>query len=323
MERSRRGVVLALAIAGIGLAVTPLLVRPQAATDRRLTVTELFGRSPAPPSAIEVAAAHARLDVLLQGDGPLPERLHAYAARFLVGRQHLDRAMRAALAACRTETLRHVLLPAGEAVTIRYTADLPWSGFADYEGGARSLLQVNRVTPFTVGQLLTLACHEGYPGHHTLNVLRDREEPPAATAEGVFAEAWATEAAAAAFDARERTALLRGGLMAAAGLADAEVARFVEVEALVDSLRPVISDAVAAYLDRRRPRETVAATLANDALMPGVDAFLAFVDRTGPSVLAYTFGRDLIAEATASPDETTRWQRLLALGVGTDRFPVR
>ena len=52
--------------------------------------------------------------------------------------------------------------------------DLPWSAFTRYEGGFRSRVIVNGGVPLTVDAALDLACHETYPGHHTISAKRGR-----------------------------------------------------------------------------------------------------------------------------------------------------
>ena len=60
-----------------------------------------------------------------------------------------------------------------DTVAVELVGDLPWSAFTRYEGGFASRVQVNAALPLTVDRALDLACHEAYPGHHTINVLLD------------------------------------------------------------------------------------------------------------------------------------------------------
>jgi hypothetical protein len=43
-------------------------------------------------------------------------------------------------------------LPAGESFRIEYVKDKPWGGYNWYEGGYRSLIQINTDLPFTIGE---------------------------------------------------------------------------------------------------------------------------------------------------------------------------
>ncbi len=67
-----------------------------------------------------------------------------------------------------------VALPAGERFTLEYVTDKPWSGYNWYQGNYRSLIQVNTDLPIYIDRALDLACHEGYPGHHVFNALREQ-----------------------------------------------------------------------------------------------------------------------------------------------------
>src|SRR5207248_6228867 len=105
-------------------------------------------------------------------------------------------------------------------------ADKPWSAFSRYLGGARSVISINRDFRFTVDQALQVACHEGYPGHHTRNTLQTRSgDRPERSVQLTFSpESLASEAAAmlaadVAFSPEERLRLVRDRLFAAANLA--------------------------------------------------------------------------------------------------------
>ncbi len=61
----------------------------------------------------------ARIEALVPGEGPLADRVEAYASRFTVPRERLDAVMRAAIAECRRRTAAHIALPAGRGVHAR------------------------------------------------------------------------------------------------------------------------------------------------------------------------------------------------------------
>ena len=52
--------------------------------------------------------------------------------------------------------------------------DKPWSGYNWYQGGGRSVIQVNTDLPITIDRAIDLAAHEGYPGHHVYNALLEK-----------------------------------------------------------------------------------------------------------------------------------------------------
>ena len=113
--------------------------------------------------------------VRLLGNDKDPAAAYArYDAQFVVRPDRLPAVMDMALRQCRALTLEHMTLPAGEHVDVEYVFHKPWSAFSHYLGNAHSLIQVNMDYPLTVDRILTLACHEGYPGHHVFNTMRDQ-----------------------------------------------------------------------------------------------------------------------------------------------------
>ena len=60
-----------------------------------------------------------------------------------------------------------VELPDGEDVVLEIVRDKPWWASCDYLGDLRSRVAVNIDLPMSAVELLVLALHETYPGHHT------------------------------------------------------------------------------------------------------------------------------------------------------------
>jgi len=245
----------------------------------------------------------ALLERQLPGAGSLPQRLAAYQRRFVVPRGHLHAVVTGAIDACRNQTLLLIALPEGERLTIEYVAERPWSGYSVYRGGYRSVMQVNRAMPLTVGQVLNLACHEGYPGHHVYNSVRDQHfvrergwSEMGALAlfspEGFRAEAAANAAAAIVFQPDERIDVLRRTLFPAMGLDPREADRYVQVCNLVDRLSDDTTQIVVNYLDGTLAAPDAARALRQRALMDQPEALLAYLDRDRAYALAYTWGRD-------------------------------
>src|SRR5207302_7941763 len=91
--------------------------------------------------------------------------------RFVIPSDRLSAVFDRAIAEGRRRTLQHVQLPAEERFTVEYVKNKPWSGYNWYQGGYRSLIQVNTDLPIYIDRAIDLACHEGYPGHHVYNAL--------------------------------------------------------------------------------------------------------------------------------------------------------
>jgi hypothetical protein len=112
------------------------------------------------------AAAHERLEELLPGDGTLAERHERWESSSLVPADQIKRLIAAVIEEARAWTGRLVELPDGERVAVEIVRDKPWWASCDYLGDLRSRIAVNVSLPLSAIQLLILALHETYPGHH-------------------------------------------------------------------------------------------------------------------------------------------------------------
>jgi hypothetical protein len=116
---------------------------------------------------------HAELDELLPGAGTLAERRLAWRERHLCPGEKAVPVLEELLPLLRACTLRVVELPEGEHVTLEPVSDEPWWAFNYYQGDLHSRVVVNTDVPTTGIDLLHLAAHEVYPGHHTEHALKE------------------------------------------------------------------------------------------------------------------------------------------------------
>jgi hypothetical protein len=116
----------------------------------------------------------AKLDSILPGKGPLPDRFQKMAGQFLIPNNKIDTIYKTAIAEARKRTLQHYQLPAQENFQLEYVTDKPWSGYNWYKGNYKSLIQINVSQPIFIERAIDLACHEGYPGHHIYNALLEK-----------------------------------------------------------------------------------------------------------------------------------------------------
>ncbi len=278
-----------------------------------------------PVAAQHQGDMHAELARLLPGTEPLPRRLTNYQRRFAVPRGRLHDAVTKSIALCRDQTRRYLTLPDEESLVVQYVADKPWSGYSVYRGGYHSVMQVNRALPLSASDVLNLACHEGYPGHHVYNTLREqhlvrergRTEATALllfSPEGFRAEAVVSAAASMAFSADERVRIFREDLFPLIGIDAEEAERYVEVCDLVDKLGTTTTPVLLRYLAGELDRIRTVQALRSQALMEHPDGLLAYVDNYRGYALAYTAGRERFTPVLAAvPDETDRWVLLLRL----------
>ena len=120
------------------------------------------------------AAAHAELDTLLPGSGPLAERYAVHRRREECPPGRLAEAVAALSSALRDRVREGYGLPEVETVRYEVVTDKPWSGFNYYEGGFTSRVAINADLPHRLGQLPHLVAHESYPGHHTEHCRKER-----------------------------------------------------------------------------------------------------------------------------------------------------
>jgi hypothetical protein len=117
---------------------------------------------------------HAELDALLPGDGPLDERRRAWRDRHLCPGDKAVAVLDDLLPLLRSRTADLVALPDGERAALEPVTDEPWWAFNYYLGNLSSRVVLNTDLPTTGLDLIHLACHEVYPGHHTEGVLKEQ-----------------------------------------------------------------------------------------------------------------------------------------------------
>jgi hypothetical protein len=111
--------------------------------------------------------AHARLDDVLGGGGPLADRMEAYRAAEEIPPDRLAECIEAFSSALRDRVRVEYPLPDTETVVYQVVTDQPWSGFNYYLGDYRSTVAVNADVKQLMSNLPRLVAHESYPGHHT------------------------------------------------------------------------------------------------------------------------------------------------------------
>jgi hypothetical protein len=129
-------------------------------------VERCYGVRPTFTDEAVFASAHAELDELLPGDGPLGERLERWEASIRVPTELIEPTVAAVIEEARAQTLELVSLPDGEGVEVEIVRDEPWLAFCEYLGDLRSRISVNVDLPLSAIELLVLTMHETYPGHH-------------------------------------------------------------------------------------------------------------------------------------------------------------
>jgi hypothetical protein len=130
-------------------------------------VERCYGVRPTYTDEAVFTAAHEQLDELLPGDGPTAERYERRRRSTRIPADRIESLAGVVIEEARAWTRRLVDLPDGESVELEIVRDKPWLGFCEYLGDLRSRIAVNVDLPMSAMELLVLALHETYPGHHT------------------------------------------------------------------------------------------------------------------------------------------------------------
>ena len=125
-----------------------------------------YGVRPTYTDEAVFTAAHERLEDLLPGAGPLAERNERWENSIRVPAEQIEHTVAAVIEEARAWTRSLIELPDGEGVDLEIVRDKPWWAFCDYLGNLRSRITVNVDLPMSAIDLLILAIHETYPGHH-------------------------------------------------------------------------------------------------------------------------------------------------------------
>ena len=248
-----------------------------------------------------------QLEKRFPGQGALVDRYEAYRLGFVIPKERLDGVFTDAIKACRERTAAHLSLPAGESFTVEYVTGKSWSGYNWYQGGSRSLIQVNTDLPIYIDRAVDLACHEGYPGHHVYNALLEKSLVkdrgwieftvyPLFSPQSLIAEGTANYGIEMAFPGEERVKYEEQVLFPAAGLDPAKAREYYEIQGLIEKLAYAGNEAARRYINKEIDGSQAAAALEKYALMPRAQAEqrVRFFDQYRSYVINYNLGKDMV-----------------------------
>ena len=279
-----------------------------------------------------------RLEEILPGSGSLVQRYDAFRSQFLIPSDKLDTVFQAAIEECRARTAPYIELPEGENFRIEYVSDKSWSGYNWYEGNYQSLIQVNTDLPIAIDRAVDLACHEGYPGHHVYNVMREKHlvndrgwleftVQPLFCPMGLISEGTANYGIEVAFPGEERIAYEKETLFPLAGLDPGEAELFYAVQTLMGDLSYAGNEAARRYLNGEIDAVEAAEWLVRYALstLPRAEQRIRFIDQYRSYVINYNLGKDMVADYIEGRGGTEdnpekRWQEFRVL-LSSPRVP--
>ena len=263
-----------------------------------------------------------RLDDAFPGEGPLWQRVDAFASRTAIPHDRLQAVMHASIDECKRRTLPHIALPAGEEFSLELVTGQPWSGYNWYKGNATSLIQINTDLPVLMSRAVDLGCHEGYPGHHVFNMLLEQRLSkalgwveftvyPLYSPMSLIAEGSANFGIELAFPADEKEAFEREVLYPLAGLDPALAERDAQLQKARGALAGARLTLARDYLDGRIDRAEAVRLAQHYQLMSRerAEQSIAFTDKYRSYVINYGVGLDLVRQHVEAAGKTpqARW----------------
>ena len=267
----------------------------------------------------------ANLEKLIPGDGTLAARVDAFNERYTIPKERLSAVFDAAIAECKRRTAQHIKLPEGETFTMEFVTGKTWSGYNYYKGNYKSLIQINTDLPIRISRAVDLGCHEGYPGHHVLNLMveerlarakgwKEYEVNPLYSPTSVLSEGSANYGIDLAFPGPERLAFEREVLYPLAGLDPQSAEAYWKMQQMTEALSGARLTIAKMYLDGEIDR-TKALDLTQKYLLLSpkrAEQSVAFTDHYRSYVINYGWGKDLVRGfiERGNPDQVERWRRM-------------
>ncbi len=282
------------------------------------------------------AAILRELDEAIPGEGALAERVELFRKRFQIPADRVAAVFDAAILEARQRTLRHIALPQGESFTVEYVTDKPWAAYNWYQGGYRSVIQVNVSQPITIDRAIDLACHEGYPGHHVYNALLEEKllrgrgwvefsVYPLFSPQSLIAEGTANYGIEVAFPGDEKLAFEREVLFPIAGIDPASADEYARVFGLLERLNYAGNEAARRVVDGEMTDAEAAVWLERFSLKsPELAARqVRFIRKYRSYVINYNHGLDRVRaymERRTGGDANRRWREFTEL-ISSPRLP--
>jgi len=285
----------------------------------------LFDARPPRHATEEFQAAHDALEKVVPGTGPLADRIEAMRRAIRIPREHVEATVRAALATARAAGAPQAHLPAGESFDFALVTGKPWGAYNWYLGSYRSRIEFNVDLPTELNGLLGTMCHEGYPGHHTYNVLLEEKLVkgkgwvewsvyPLYSPQSLLAEGTANAAEDLIFSEDERRRVLANVLAPVGHVDPKAVLAWEDVREAMLPLRYVRPEAARMLLDDGRTEDEAAAYVKKWSLVDEARArkALDFARMYRSYVFNYTLGEDIVrAYIGTGPDRIEKFYGLL------------
>lgn len=120
--------------------------------------------------------AAEKLDEIYSGRGNLSDRINTIEKQRAIPIERIEETYNHAFQIVQTKTkdLFPDLLPNNEKLDIKIVKNQPWGANAIYLGNFKSQIEINTDIATDWTNVLGLASHEGYPGHHTESSVKEK-----------------------------------------------------------------------------------------------------------------------------------------------------
>jgi len=220
--------------------------------------------------------------------------------------------------------LQYIKLPAKESFKVEYVKNQPWGAYNWYKGNSFSVIQVNTDLPSYIDRAVDLAAHEGYPGHHVLNVrleklYRERNWVeyciyPLFSPQSFIAEGTANYGLDIAFPGDAQMEFEKEVIFPITNLDPSKVENYYKISRLLQKLGYSSIEAARNYLDGKWTKEQTISWLQkyNLASKERAEQNLKFFEKYRSYIINYSLGRDIIQQyieknGGTDDNEKLRW----------------
>jgi hypothetical protein len=281
----------------------------------KLSITEeteaLYDIRPEWKDESDLEEAYKTLNEILPAGDSIRERMLVWQGSLEIPIEKVKELLPLVINKLHTIARQKFDLPDGDDFTVEFVSDQPWMAYNWYLGNSKSRIQINIDLPTRISELPVLIAHEGYPGHHTDQCLKEAKlvkglhyyeftvnllyAPSSVMAEGI-----ATSALKTALTNDELEVWLREELLPAAGLPHVDAKRILAIGHAAEKLGKVAGNAAFMLHDQGKSAEEISSYLQRYALVPEERAqhLVRFVSKPFDRSYIFTYdsGRDLLEE---------------------------
>lgn len=268
----------------------------------------------------------AKLDKVLQGKGAINERYRNLHDKFTIPKDKIDTLFKIALSEARKRTKTKLQLPEGESCTLEFVSDKPWSGNNLYKRNYTSIIQINTDLPFNIIEAIEFACHEGYPGHHVYNIIREKtllrdkgwvegSLYPLFSPLSVIGEGTAEYGIEMVFPKDDYKQFIRKVLIPLAALDTTYFDQYFNALLLKKQLNYARNEVARGLINGTMSDKEIHRWLLTYGLInkEEADFILRFIEKYRSYVICYNYGQDLVrnfveANSGVPENDKTRWQ---------------